>query len=100
MKNCLCVCSTLMASVMSLAIVAGEASAEWKLTGIRTDWGGRDFACSQGPMPKSELCTAATKGLVAICWASRRTGECNNAVEWCTYKKVTLSTPPDGSAPG
>jgi len=89
-----------MASVMCLTVAAGEAGAEWKPTGIRADWGGRDFACSQGSIPKPELCNAATKGLVAVCWPSRKTGECNNATEWCTYKKVTLSTPPDGSAPG
>jgi hypothetical protein len=99
MKNCRCICITLTASVMCL-IAAREAAAEWKPTGIWADWGGRDFACSPGQIPKPELCSAATKGLVAVCWPSRRTGECNNAVQWCTYKKVTLSTAPDGSAPG
>jgi hypothetical protein len=87
-------------SVAFLTIAAGEARTEWKSTGIRADWSGRDFACSEGPKPSPELCNAGTRGFVAVCWSSRQTGECNNKAQWCTYKKVTLETPPDGSAPG
>jgi len=42
----------------------------------------------------------STRNLVAVCWPSRRTGECGNALQWCTYKRLTLQTRPDGSAPG
>lgn len=92
--------STLIVSITCLTVIGVEVRAEWKPTGIRADWGGRDFACSNGREPKDELCNAATRGLVAVCWSSRKTGECDNATEWCTYKKVTLETRPDGSAPG
>ena len=99
-KDWLYFCSISIAGIVGLIVTSLESRAEWKSAGLRADWGGRDFACSQGPIPKPDLCNAATKGLVAVCWPSRKTGECNNAVEWCTYKKVTLSTRPDGSAPG
>jgi len=93
-------CCMLTVIAMSVVDAGFEARAEWRSADIRADWTGRDFACSPGPVPKNEFCNAATRGLVAVCWASRRTGECNNALTWCTYKKVTLQTRPDGAAAG
>jgi hypothetical protein len=100
MKNRRCIRSKLIVSLACLAIGGSEAGAEWKETTIRGDWNGRDFRCTQGLLPQPDLCNAATKGLVAVCWPSRKTGDCGSSGPWCTYKKVTLSTPPDGSTPG
>jgi hypothetical protein len=89
-----------MLSIACFTVTGFSALAQWKETGIRADWSGRDFACSMTQVPNNGLCNAATRGLVAVCWASRKTGECGGAVAWCTYKRVTLQTIPDGAAPG
>jgi hypothetical protein len=92
--------STLIVSIACLIIGGSEAGAQWKETQIRGDWKGRDFACTLGQDPDGTKCNAATKGLVAVCWPSRKTGGCGGSGPWCTYKKITVSTPPDGSTPG
>jgi hypothetical protein len=92
-------CSIFMFAVTSLTGSGVEAQ-EWQRTDIRGDWTGRDFACSRGFAPKDALCNKSTRGFVAVCWNERQTGECGNAVEWCTYKNVSLETPMDGGAPG
>jgi hypothetical protein len=100
MNNSLHLSLVCVAGIICLVTTSAKAQAEWQRKGIRADWGGRDFACSESPVPKPELCNAATRGLVAVCWQDRKTGECGGAVAWCTYKKVTLDTRPDGYAPG
>jgi hypothetical protein len=72
----------------------------WRDTGMQADWPDRDFSCTQGASPNSQLCNAGTRGRVAVCWLNRRTGECGGATAWCTYKDLTLDTPPTGVSPG
>jgi hypothetical protein len=72
----------------------------WRDTGMQADWPDRDFSCTQGASPNSQLCNPGTRGRIAVCWLSRRTGECGGATAWCTYKDLTLDTPPTGVSPG
>ena len=55
MNNSLHLSLACIAGIVCLVMTSAKAQAEWQRKGIRGDWGGRDFASSEGPVPKPEL---------------------------------------------
>lgn len=86
--------------MISAIVTANARTPRWTYTGTMGDWSGRDYACSQGQVPVRPNCTTTSRGTVAVCWLSRRTGECQDATSWCTYKTVQLGEPHNGLSPG
>lgn len=87
--------------VLFLIAWMGPVSAgDWKPNGQPRDWHGADVGCSPGAVPEPDRCNAKHEGMVAVCWNDRQTGECDNAVSWCTYKSIKPDRPPNGSNPG
>jgi hypothetical protein len=99
-KCCLTLVALIVAHITSVLIVDAHAQT-WMDTGRQGDWSGSDFSCTAGSaIPSASLCNAGTRGRVAVCWRTRQVGECGNANMWCTYKDITLATPPNGNNPG
>jgi hypothetical protein len=86
--------------VLTVLFAASAQAQRWEEAGMDADWGGNDYACTRTQVPVAENCTATSRGTVAVCWLKRQTGECQNAVSWCTYKTVKLGEKPTGTNPG
>lgn len=104
-------------AALSLADRLLLPSIYWVDTGLNADWGGQDYAFTEGSAPKYQvkdmkLCDDNRIGYVATCWDSRPNGYPAVALtdvasgakpeQWCTYKNsaIHLSTAPNGAAPG
>jgi hypothetical protein len=68
----------------------------WADTGIVADWGDGDYARSGGDTPENKYCDNNHAHYVAVCWSRSR----GDNADWCTYKKIDISTPPNGQTPG
>jgi hypothetical protein len=94
---------TLFAPIFLILAGVDPAHAGWVSIEARADWGGRDFWCSPGAQPEHNVCNVNRRGYVATCWDDRNEGwpfpNCTGYRSWCTYKHITLTTPPDGKAP-
>lgn len=88
--------SGFLMAMLIIPVAKAQEPASWKDTGMRADWTGRDMACTQGEKPVPFMCSAQNKGMVAVCWTDRQSGECGNVAAWCTYKTVTMNMRPDG----
>jgi hypothetical protein len=68
----------------------------WADTGMVADWGDGDYARSGGDTPHNRFCDNHHAHYVAVCWSRSR----GDNADWCTYKKIDISTPPNGQTPG
>jgi len=77
------------ASILTVALSAGVASAgAWQPAGVG-DCVGRDVGGTRGPAPDAGKCDASFAGQTAVCWANG-----------CTYKSVQTASCKGGTSPG